>query len=62
MTMSELNEISEVNINELKDEELATVNGGYTPFHFVKAIFYPGKSETDSGLATNSQAWVISAT
>lgn len=44
----------QIGVTELKDEDLDAVNGG-TAFRFIKAIFYPGKSETDSGLATNSR-------
>ena len=50
----------QIEVTELKDGDLEAVNGGGA-LHFIKAIFYPGKSETDSGLATNSQAWVITA-
>jgi hypothetical protein len=57
---SDMEREQQIEVTGLKDEDLEAVNGGV--FRFIRAIFYPGKSETDSGLATNSQAWVTSAT
>jgi hypothetical protein len=54
-----MTDIETIDATELQDSELEEVTGGGL-LKFLKAIVYPGRPETDSNLATNTQVWVTS--
>jgi hypothetical protein len=49
----------QIEVTELKDEDLEAVNGGV--FRFLRAIFFPGIDHHDE-TSKNNQAWVTTAT